>query len=381
MPSPLRAHRIAISALFFLQGLCFGSWAARIPTVQQNFGLSHSGLGLLLLALPAGSLLSLALSGWLVTRFGSRSISALALLLYAAALLAISLSSTVPALVGSLMLFGCAGNTTNIAMNTQAVELERRYTRSIFASFHGIWSLAGFVAAAIGTWMITEGNPVRPHFTAIAAVLVAGLALLYGSLLPHTDAGAEKPPVFVLPDKPLLRLGAICFCSLICEGAMFDWSNIYFQKIVHAKGVWAGAGYTVFMTTMAAGRFVADRLSNRFGPGRTIRLNALLLVGGLLLSVAFPVLPVAIAGFLLVGLGVSSIVPLVYASAGRHSRLSPGMALAAVSGIGFLGFLAGPPVIGLLAGAFSLRVSFLFVACMGTLVFLLARGAVQNANT
>ncbi|RYY94649.1 MAG: MFS transporter, partial [Chitinophagaceae bacterium] len=327
IPHPPRAQRIAVSGLFFLQGLCFATWAARIPSIQQALGLSNTGLGLVLLALPAGSFLGLLIAGWLVTRFGSRGISATALVAYAAVLLLIGTCSSVAALCAVLVLFGFAGNCTNIAMNTQAVFVEGRYGRPILASFHGLWSLAGFTAAGIGTWAIGAAVLPLTHFTGIAILIAGGLLLVFPYLYNEPSAPAGKTPVIVLPGKGLLLLGLICFCSMICEGAMFDWSNIYFEKVVGARGAWAGAGYTAFMATMATGRFLADRVSHRFGTYRTIQGSALLVVTGLLTAVLLPTIPGALAGFLLVGFGVSSVVPLVYSSAGRSSS-NAGTALA-----------------------------------------------------
>ncbi|RYY99020.1 MAG: MFS transporter [Chitinophagaceae bacterium] len=368
-----RAHRVAVSGLFFLQGLCFASWAARIPTIQTALGLSHGALGGVLLALPVGSLLGLPLAGALVTRLGSRRVVSAALVLYSALLLCIGLVTTVPQLLAVLVGFGLVGNTANIAMNTQAVAVEARYGRPIMASFHGLWSLAGFTAAGIGAYMI--GNDIQPlaHFSMIAAFLLAGLAACASRLLPNEERRAEKAKLFTLPDRPLLRLGVLAFCCMLAEGCMFDWSGIYFQKVVDAPAKWVGAGYTAFMLTMATGRFLADGVSHRLGFARTVQLSGALITAGLLLSVLVPELPFAIAGFLIVGFGVSSVVPLVFSEAGRTATGAPGIALAAVSSIAFLGFLSGPPLIGFIGGLLSLRVSFALIAAVGLVVVLLAR--------
>jgi MFS family permease len=175
----------------------------------------------------------------------------------------------------------------------------------------------------------------------------------------------DNKPLFTMPDKSLMNLGLIAFCSLICEGAMFDWSVVYFKKVVMADAAWIGAGYTAFMGTMALGRFIADWFAGKFGIQKTLQLSGLLTASGLLIAVVFPGLFTAIIGFLLVGAGVSSVVPLVYSAAGKANAANPGVALAAVSTIGFLGFLIGPPLIGFIAGLSSLKVSFLFIAVMG----------------
>ena len=364
-----KAHRVAVGAMFFLLGLCFASWASRIPSVQQRMGISEAALGGVLLAIPLGQLVSLPLAGWLVAKQGSRRVVLWAVVLYAVALLGLGWANSLWQLLPCLVLFGVGGNLTNISVNTQAVGVERLYKhKPIMASFHGLWSLAGFVAAAIGSVMIGHAVPPGVHFLGITAFILAGLAVAAGSTV-REDSGVDpNQPIFVRPDKELLGLGAIAFCALICEGAMFDWSGVYFKKVVLADNNWVGAGYTAFMSTMALGRFGADWLAHRLGARRVIQLSGLLTATGLLVAVALPTLPVALLGFLLVGFGTSAVVPLVYSAAGRSTHMSAGMALAAVSTIGFFGFLLGPPLIGFVAGATSLRVSFGLIAVMGLAV-------------
>ena len=364
-----KTHRVAVGSLFFLLGLCFASWASRIPSVQQKMGISEAELGGVLLAIPLGQLLSLPLAGWLVAKEGSRKVVLWGVVLYAVALVGLGWASSLYQLLPCLVLFGIGGNLTNISVNTQAVGVERLYNQKpIMASFHGLWSLAGFVAAAVGSSMI--GHAVTPgvHFVFIALFILVGLAVSAGSTV-REDSGVDpNQSIFVKPDKELLGLGAIAFCALICEGAMFDWSGVYFKKVIQADKDWVGAGYTAFMSTMAAGRFGADWLAHRLGPKRVIQLSGLLTATGLSIAVALPTLPTALLGFLLVGFGTSAVVPLVYSAAGKSTHMSAGMALAAVSTIGFFGFLLGPPVIGFVAGATSLRVSFALIAVMGLCV-------------
>ena len=364
-----KTNRLAVGALFFLLGLCFASWASRIPSIQQHMGISEAALGGVLLAIPLGQLLSLPLAGWLVAREGSRKVVLWGVGFYATALLGLGWANDLWQLLPCLVLFGVGGNLTNISVNTQAVGVERLYRhKPIMASFHGLWSLAGFVAAAIGSFMIGHAVPPGVHFVFIAAFILAGLAVSAGSIV-REDSGVDpNQPIFVKPDKELLGLGAIAFCALICEGAMFDWSGVYFKKVIRADKDWVGAGYTAFMSTMALGRFGADWLAHRLGPKRVIQLSGLLTAIGLSIAVALPTLPMALLGFLLVGFGTSAVVPLVYSAAGRSTHMSAGMALAAVSTIGFFGFLLGPPVIGFVAGATSLRVSFALIAMMGLAV-------------
>jgi MFS family permease len=359
--------RRAVAAMFFMAGLCFSSWASRTETIQQKLALSDAGFGLVLFALPVGLMLSLPLAGWAVTKVGSRKVLAVALSLYGISLIGLGLVNSVFLLVVNLILFGMASNSVNISVNTQAVATELLYTKPIMASFHGLWSLAGFMGAGIGTFMIGEHIKPAPHFMIIAAVTVVSVVVCWKYL--HNDTGGKREATaFVMPDNSLITLGVIAFCSLVVEGAMFDWSTIYFKKVVMAQGAWVGAGLTAGMCTMAAGRFVADAFSARFGLKITLQLSGLLSMCGILVAVIFPTLVPAIIGLMLIGAGISSVVPMVYSAAGRSTTMQPGPAIAAVSTIGFIGFLIGPPVIGFLAEASSLKMSFLFLAVMALLV-------------
>lgn len=367
-----RIYRLAVGTLFFLQGLCFATWASRIPSVQQQLAISDSLLGVILFALPAGSMLSLLFSGAVINRFGSRRIATIALLLYCLVLPVIGLSANSDLLIVSLVLFGLAGNLANIAINTQAVHVEAKYGRNIMASFHGLWSTAGFVAAGVGAFMIGKGIVPLTHFFIVACLIACGVAASFRFLV-RDEKAAASTRFFVRPDKALLQLGLLAFCCMICEGAMFDWSGIYFQKVVKADKNWVGAGYTAFMCAMASGRFVADWVTNHLKFRKTIFFSGLLIASGLLVAVLFPLVASSIAGFLLVGFGVSSVIPLIYSEAGKSRTIPPSMALTAVSSIGFLGFLVGPPMIGMIAGAFSLRVSFALIAFIGLLIAAIIR--------
>ncbi|UOQ76933.1 MFS transporter [Hymenobacter sp. 5516J-16] len=196
---PRRTHRLAVSAAFLLQGLCFSTWAARIPTVQQQLGLSDTELGGVLLAVPVGSMASLPLSGWLVARFGSRLLTVLGLFLYAAFLPLLGLATTTPQLMGALVLFGLASNMANISINTQAVGVEALYGKSIMASFHGLWSLAGFAGAALGTFMISNTIAPLPHFLLVAAVVIGSVFLTRPYLLPADAPGKRTPQYLYFP--------------------------------------------------------------------------------------------------------------------------------------------------------------------------------------
>jgi MFS family permease len=369
---PMRQNRIAVSAYFFLAGLCFSSWASRIPNIQQKLHLDNASLGGVLLGLPIGLLTSLPLAGWLVARFGSRPIAITAAILYASTLPTLGFVNSVWELVTCLFFFGMFGNMLNISINTQAIGTEALYGRTIMASYHGLWSLAGFSGASIGTAFISLGWLPWQHFLVVTALAYV-IVITISSHLIAIDAGSEENrPIFARPDRSLINLGIIAFCSMICEGAMFDWSNVYFQRVILPPKALAGLGLTAFMSTMASGRFFGDWLATKWGIRRLLQISGALTATGLLLAIAFPWLFPATVGFLFVGAGVSSVVPLVYSAAGRSRVLSPGVALAAVSTIGYLGFLFGPPFIGFIAQAFNLRVSLGLIAILGSIISLFA---------
>jgi MFS family permease len=364
-PVSKRAARLSIGAFFFIAGLCFASWASRIPDIKLKLGLSDGGLGAVLFALPVGLMVSLPFSGWLVHHFGSRRMVLLSAVLYPLILCNIGLVQVTWQLVLALFAFGLMGNLFNIAVNTQAVSLEVLYGRSIMASFHGIWSLAGFTGAAIGTLMINFHLTPFTHFCIVTGTAYLLMALLYRNSLRQDINADDDRPLFAKPNATLLKLGLIAMCCMVCEGAMFDWSGVYFQKVVEAPKGLIPLGYTAFMSTMAGGRFVGDKLVARVGTLRVLQISGLVIAAGLIVAIGFPSIVTATVGFMLVGIGVSSVVPLVYSVAGKSTVFSPGVALAAVSTIGYLGFLAGPPMIGFIAEAANLRVSFALIAVLG----------------
>ncbi|TDN39338.1 MFS transporter [Hymenobacter sp. UV11] len=367
--------RVAVSAFFFLPGLCFASWASRIPDISAKLGMNSGQLGQLLLAIPAGSLVSLPLAGWLVSTWGSRRTLLLASVLYACFLPLLGWAGSFWTLAPALALFGFAGNMLNISVNTQAIGVQQYYGKPVMGSFHGLWSLAGFLGGALGTLLIGLHQPPLHHFFLVLGLCLALAAWAYGGTL-RQDVGKvdEGGPSLSLrrPDPYLLRIGLIAFCGMMSEGAMFDWAGVYFQKVVRPDAALVTAGYVACMSTMALGRFLSDYFTHRFGTMRMLQASSLLIVGGLALAVGLPYLVPAVAGFLLIGFGIASVVPLSYSAAGRATSVSPGVALALVSTIGFLGFLLGPPLIGFLAQLLTLRVAFGLVAVVAAGIGVLA---------
>jgi MFS family permease len=366
------ARRIAVSAVFFFYGLSYASWTARIPTIQQNLRLSEAGLGGVLLGMPVGSFIMLPFSGWLVARAGSRKVVICAAFLYCCLLACIGFASTTIQLVISLFFFGAFGNMLNISINTQAIGVEAIYKRRILSSFHGVWSLAGLAGASVGGYILSKNIGTGAHLLGVSVFAAVTMLFCIPYLITEDTNRDNKRPVFVKPDKRLFVLGMIAFCSMMCQGAMFDWTGIYFKKVLLADKSVIGVGLTAFTISMAATRFIADWLSHHAGLKKMLFWSGLLPAVGLLTAVIFPNIVTATIGFMLVGVGVSPVLPLLFSVAGKTVNMSPGMAIAAVSTLGFVGLLIGPPLIGFIAGAASLRISFLVLAAMGLAVTVLA---------
>jgi MFS family permease len=360
--------RIAVALVYFSMGLCFASWASRIPDIKTALHLSDGRLGSILFALPVGQLLMMPVSGRLVTRFGSHRTIIFALPAYTICLNSIGWISAGWQLAIVLFFFGLAGNLCNISTNTQGVNTEKLYGRPIMATFHGGWSLAGFAGALIGLLMINLKVPPKWHFLIVLAIVITIFLINYPFLnrVKQASGGNEPKRRFLsMPDSILLQLGIICFCSMASEGAMFDWSGVYFKDIVKAPHSLIILGYTSFMIMMASGRFLADRIIARIGRQKLLQISGIMISAGLFSAVLFPNLVSCTISFMVVGLGVSSIVPTVYSTAGRYGKVPAGIALATVSSVGFLGFLMGPPLIGHISELFGLRYSFTIIGVFG----------------
>lgn len=366
--------RLAVALVYFSMGLSFASWASRIPDIKTALHLNDAMFGSILFALPVGQFLMMPFSGKLVTRFGSRKIMLFALPVYTIFLSNVGLVREGWQLAIALFLFGLAGNLCNISINTQGVAAERLYGRPIMASFHGSWSLAGFTGALIGLLMINL--KVSPYWHFVTVILIVwtivwtNQAHLIGGKS-GVNPNEPKRKFFGKPDPILLQLGIIGFCSMASEGAMFDWSGVYFKDVVKAPDSLVILGYTSFMIMMSTGRFVADYFISKIGRKLLLQICGVMISTGLFTSVIFPYLIPSTLAFMLVGLGVSSIVPTVYSAAGRHSKVPPGIALATVSSVSFLGFLMGPPLIGYISEAFGLRYSFAVIGIFGIGITLL----------
>jgi MFS family permease len=343
----LRRARFAVVVAFLVSGAGFANWAARIPAVKDHVGLSTGELGIALLGPAIGALLSMPLAGVLMVRYGSRVVTRAALVLCCAALPLPALAPSLPALLAALVLLGVGAGALDVAMNGQAVAVERRYGRPLLAGFHGIWSLGSLGGALSGGAAAAVGLAPLPHLTLAAALLLAAGVAATRWLLPAcSDREATRSLRLARPSRALALLAAIAFCGLLCEGASYDWSAVYLRDSLGSSEGLAVSGYVAFSLTMTCGRLVGDAVRARVGSRLLLGAAAAVAAAsfGVGLALASPV--AAVAGFALLGAGLSCLVPIVLSAAGGASGLPAGAAIAAISTMGYLGFIAGPPLIG-----------------------------------
>ncbi|MFE7114132.1 MFS transporter [Streptomyces sp. NPDC057654] len=385
----------ALYAVFFINGLVLASWAPRIPQIKAALGLTEAELGLALLGVALGSLPAMAAAGVLVNRFGSHTVARITVVWYAASIVLPGLARNLAGLIASLTVLGAAVGSLDVAMNTHAVEVERGSGRSRMSSFHGLYSAGALAGALLGTAGAALGLSPPAQFagTAVAAAAAACFAggALRPALRPHRrDGTSPRRPRAGRLSLRLLLLSALGLSVLMIEGAMTDWGSVYLAGSLHAGPGVAGAGYAVFALAMMAGRLGGDRAAGRLGPVRTVRYGAVLSGCAAVTALAAGDPVVAVAAYGAVGLGIAASFPLVVSGAGRHSSGTDGAgdtdgpdnangpngahgtAVAAVTSTGYLAFLAGPPLIGSLASAGSLRAALLVVPALALAAVCLA---------
>lgn len=376
----LRRARLAVLAVFFLNGFALGSWFVRIPAVQNGLGVGEGLLGVALLGAAVGALLSMTVTGALISRLGSRRVVGVTALLLPVSLVPLALAPNVPTLALALVFVGASNGALDVSMNSHAVAVEGRYGRRIMSSFHASFSFGALAGSVLGGGVAYLGIGVLPHFLVVFVLATLATVPAYRALLPSdADAADGGAPAFARPTRALLGLGVISFCVLLGEGAMSDWSAVYLDNALKTGPGFAAAGYAAFSLAMALGRLFGDRLSERFGPTRLVRLcGAVAAVGlGTALAVGNPVF--ALVGFACAGAGFSVVFPLALSAAGGTKGIAPGPALAAVSTAAYTGFLVGPPTIGFIAEIAGLGTALYLVVGLSTAVFLLG-GTVRGES-
>jgi len=368
--------RIAVTILFFVFGGISASWASRIPTIKDAMQVNDSAWGFVLLYIAIGTLITLPFASWIIKQLGSKKSTLIFLLFYLVLLIGIGYWGSLWQLKLNLVAFGAVSNITNISINTQAINVAKNYKNQIIGSFHGTWSIGGFFASWIGAEMISHYIPPLTHFVYYSSFGILISIFMFRYLLPDAPPVAEQnaSKKFIMPDKNLTMLGLLSFFALLSEGTMTDWASEYMKQIVKSPTELIGYGLTAYMFAMAGGRFISDYTVKHFGAKITLTICGILIFVGLLLSVIQPTTYTTIFAFMLVGLGTSAIVPMVYNLAGKSKVMPPQQALTLITSIGFIGFFLGPPVIGFVAEAWSLKIAFAVIAVFGLCISVLSRG-------
>jgi MFS family permease len=364
-------QRIFLSLFFFLSGFSFSTWASRIPTIKMAFGLNDAELGSILLAMPIGSLLGLPISGWLVAKYNSRVPLAIGFALNTLALGLIGFSHNIVTLVTAVLLFAFTTRIYNISANTQAISLQKLYEHKVMGSFHGFWSTGGIFGILFSTLMLNLAVSIQTHFVIVGTIALIITLVSYQFLLRNDKAEKGNKIILGKPDPYIFYLGIVALLSAICEGGMFDWSGIYFQQVLHVEIF--TYGYLIFMTFMAASRFLSDKIITVIGMPATYIMSSLCIVSGIAMAIVVPTFWTAMIGFSLVGFGTAAVVPMSYALAGASKKYSAGMAISIIATYSITGMLLGPPLIGYLAHAFNLRVSFIIFGLCGLLLIPVSR--------
>ncbi|WP_260113390.1 MFS transporter [Phaeobacter inhibens] len=370
-PRQLRSPWRAVSAMFVLNGALFGIWASRIPAVSEIHGLSPGGLGLLLLLMAAGAILSFPLAGRAADRIGAAHVTRRVALAYVLGLVLLALAPNLPLLAAALFVFGAAHGSMDVAMNAWASEVEARAARPMMSSFHAMFSLGAGLGALSGYAAASIDAQIPAHF--LVAGCVSALLTLYMAQIPWVarpapESGATKPAL--LPRGALLAVGFVAFCGAVGEGAMADWSAIFLVLTTGASEADAALGFAVFSIAMVAMRLIGDLVVARIGPVTAGRLAGTSASLGALIAVGWGSYGAAMTGFALMGIGYALIMPLAFSRAASDPDLPAGAAIASVATFGYGGILIGPPMIGVTAELISLPAAFLILAVLSVFIII-----------
>src|SRR5215470_4806365 len=357
--------RRAVSICFLLNGLVLASWLPHIPELKSRLALSDGRLGFLLLAMAVGAVAALPTAGWLIARFGSGAVTTVSAVALSLAVTLPVVSPGVAASAAALAVLGICNAVLDVAMNAQGVLVEESYGRPIMSSFHALFSLGCLLGAGGASLAMAAGLSAITHLALVALLGVAAIALAAAHLVPTQRSPGPTRVGFATP--PVAFLGLLAFCALLAEGAMGDWSAVYLRDSLGTSAAIAAMGFAAFSLAMALGRLVGDALARRLGGARLLRVSGSLAAVGLSIALVVGQPGIALLGFGLVGLGLANLIPVIFSAAGRTGART-GTAIAAVATAGYLGYLAGPPLIGLAADAAGLPTALGIVCAACALV-------------
>lgn len=361
-----KVNRIALSIHFFLSGLCFSTWASRIPTIKTLFDLNEAELGNLLFIMPVSSLLGLPISGWLVSKFDSRFPLVVGFVFFTLSIVGIGYANSVVLLGIILFLFAFSMRVLNISMNTQSLILQRAYKKKINGSFHGLWSFGGLFGIIFSTVLIRFDVAMPTHLNSVAVFTLLAILISFRFLLRNDRQERGNKLLFGKPDKFIFYLGLLVFFAAVCEGGLYDWSGVYFDVVVREELF--TLGYLIFMGFMTLSRFLSDRFVEWLGESKIYFFSASLVLIGIGIAVLFPSFWPALIGFSLTGIGVASVFPMTFTLASQSKKYAPGMAISIIATYGTVGMLLAPPFVGYVAHLLGLRVAFLIFVLAGLFI-------------
>jgi predicted MFS family arabinose efflux permease len=369
----------ALRTQFFVLGVMFATWGVHVPTVKAHYGLGEQALALAMLAGGVGALAALAQAGRIVGRFGPANVAATMGVLCCASVASLLALPFYAALLVVMLAFGITGSLLDVAVNVEATEIERLSGRPLMSGFHGMFSLGGMAGASLGSAAPALGLSAQGHLFIATGLGAVAVLVASRAMLPVEPAAAGEKHPLSIPRGPLLLLGVLASMGLIAEGAMYDWSVLFMKQERASDASTAALAYASFSGAMAAGRFAGDWVRARMSPTRLMRVSGVLAAAGMALALAVTSPQVALAGFALVGLGLSNVVPVLFSAASQVPGITPAHGIAAVSGVGYLGMMAGPPLIGLVAEHSSLTAGLVVVVVFAVFMALSAKRAMRGA--
>ncbi|HEY3888376.1 MAG TPA: MFS transporter [Caulobacteraceae bacterium] len=348
--------------VFLIVGFSTAAWAPLVPFVKARTGIDEGVLGLLLLCLGVGSIVTMPLAGALTSRFGCRRVIVLASLGLCLTLPVLAWASSLPLLVAALAIFGGAVGAVDVSANIQAIIVERQSGRSLMSGFHGFYSLGGIAGAVGMTGFLGAGASPVVAATVVAALCLVTLAIAAPHLLPY--GSQSEGPAFAFPRGVVWFLGMLCFILFLTEGSVLDWSAVFLSSVRGMAKAYAGLGYAAFALTMTLGRLTGDRIVQRFGGANIILFGGLCAAAGFALATLVGSWPVALVGYALVGAGCSNIVPVLFSGVGRQTDMPQSVGVPAITSLGYAGILVGPAAIGFVARLAGLPTAFLILVVM-----------------
>ncbi|KQN74943.1 MFS transporter [Devosia sp. Leaf64] len=369
--------RIATRLIFALGGIVLGAWAPLVPLAKARLGVDEGALGLLLLCMGVGSILAMPMTAFLTSRFGCRQVITISASGLCILLPLLATVDTVLLMAATLVGFGVVMGCTSVSMNLQAVLVERDAGLSLMSGFHAMFSLGGILGSGGMAVLLSVGVPAYAAALIISIFMLGLLVVARPGLLPYREERGAKPPAFVIPKGIVLAIGALSLLAMLAEGGVLDWGALFIVEAHGADISLAGFAYTAFAITMTIGRLFGDRLRMAFGDLALLVASAMLAMAGFLASLFLPTAGAALVGFLLVGAGISNIAPILFTLTGQTRHMPANLAVASVLTVGYVGIIAGPAAIGLIAHATSLQTAF-FLLCAAMLIIAVSARPVFN---